>query len=207
MTGSETAIHTGSAGASERRWRATRRVADVTWVIALLIAIPLSPVARYYLLSWPGALEWCLVIVIAAGVVGHAVAERRLRAIPSEGACSAEPTAEDVTLPASSPASTVVAWVVVPLLLPVAWACLIGPLIAARTDDWVPVNPSGVFETVLLATFLVCPLLVGLLVWWLARGVRGTPERLIVALVVACATGLLAYGSLGYLPSIFSGLL
>ncbi len=207
MTGSETAIHAGSAEASERRWRATRRAADLTWVIALLIAVPLSPVARYYLLSWPGALEWCLVIVIAVGVVGHALAERRLRAIPSDVPRSAEPTAQDVTTPERSRASTVVAWVVVLLLVPVAWACLIGPLIAARTDHWVPVKPSGAFETVLLATFLICPFLVGLLVWWLARGVRSTPERLIVALVVACAAGLLAYGSLGYLPPLLSGLL
>jgi len=207
VTGSETVIHAGSTGASERRWRATRRAADLTWVIALLIAVPLSPVARYYLLSWPGALEWCLVIVIAVGVVGHAIAERRLRAFPGAAARDAEPDSQDAATPPRSRASTVVGWVVVLLLLPVAWACLVHPLIAVSTDGWVPLTASGVFESVLLATFLICPFLVGLLVWWLARGVSSTPERLIVAIVVACAAGLLAYGSLGYLPSMFSGLL
>jgi hypothetical protein len=184
-------------------------VCDLTWVIALLIAVPLSPVARYYLLSWPGVLEWALVVVIAVAIVGRSIADGRLAAIQSEAARTSggEPEADAVPTPPRSRTATVVGWVVVVLLLPVATACLVDPLIAVASHDWGPVHPAGALETVLVATFLMCPYLVGLLVWWLARGVGSTPERLIVAILVACAAGLLAYGSLGYLPPMLRWLL
>jgi hypothetical protein len=203
----DSAIPTSVPGERERRWSTTRRVADLTWVIALLIAIPLSPVARWYLLTWPGVAEWALVVVIAVGIVVHTIADRRVRAIKSAaaGAAGSEATSDDVSTPPRSRMMTAVGWLVVVLLLPVVWACLIDPLIAATSFDWGPM--SAAFEPVSIATFLLCPYLVGLLVWWLVRGVGSTPERLIVAVVVACATGLLVYGSMGYLSPMLSGLL
>jgi hypothetical protein len=209
VTGPDTAIPTSAPGESERRWSTTRRAADLIWVIALLIAIPLSPVARWYLLTWPGVVEWSLVVVIAVGIVVHTIADRRLRALPSAGARAdgSDATPVDVKTPPRSRTTIVVGWMVVVLLLPVVWACLMDPLIAATSFGWGPIRPFGAFEPVLIATFLICPYLVGLLVWWLARGVGSTPERLIVAILVACATGLLVYGSLGYLPPMLSGLL
>ena len=205
----DTAFPTGAPGERERRWSTTRRVADLTWVIALLIAIPFSPVARWYLLTWPGVAEWSLVVVIAVGIVVHTIADRRLRTIQAAAAPAAgrEATPDDVRTPPTSRITTVVGWMVVALLLPVVWACLVDPLIAATAFDWGPMRPSDAFAPVLIATFLVCPYLVGLLVWWLVRGVRNTPERLIAAIVSACATGLVVYGSLGYLSPVLSGLL
>jgi hypothetical protein len=91
--------------------------------------------------------------------------------------------------------------------LPVVWASLVEPLIAGTSFDWGPGRPSGAFEHVLIGTFLICPYLVGVLVWWLARGVGSTPERLIIAILVACASGLLVYGSLGYVSPMLKGLL
>jgi hypothetical protein len=203
----DSAIPIGIPGERERRWSTTRRVADLTWVIALLIAIPLSPVARWYVLTWPGVAEWALVVVIAVGVVVHTIADRRVSAIQSAaaGAAGSEATSDDVSTPPRSRLMTAVGWLVVVLLLPVVRACLIDPLIAATSFDWGPM--SAALEPVLIATFLLCPYLVGLLVWWLARGVGSTPERLIVAVVLACATGLLVYGSMGYLSPMLSGLL
>lgn len=58
----------------------------------------------------------------------------------------------------------------------------------------------------LIGTFLLGPYLVGLLVWWLLREMPNLPVRLIVATLTACAAGLLAYGSLGYLPPALFGL-
>ena len=43
VTGPGTAIPASAALTSERHWRTTRRAADLTWVVALLVAIPLSP--------------------------------------------------------------------------------------------------------------------------------------------------------------------
>jgi hypothetical protein len=203
------AIPSSAPGERERRWSVTRRAADLTWVIALLVAIPLSPVARWYLLTWPGVAEWSLVVVVATGIVVHTIADRRLRAIQNRDARAAgsESTADEVRTPSRSRITTVVGWVVVLLLLPVVWACLMDPLIVAMSFDWGPMHPSGAFELVLIATFLICPYLVGLLVWWLARDVRSTPQRLMVAILVASATGLLVYGSLGYVSPLLSGLL
>lgn len=177
-------------------------------MIALLIAVPLSPVARWYLLTWPGVAEWTLVVVIAVGIIVRTIADRRLSELHTAAAPAlGDVTSDDVRTPPRSRITTVVGWVVVALLLPVVWACLIEPLIAATSFDWGPGHPSGAFEPVLIGTFLICPYLVGVLVWWLARGVGSTPERLIVAILVACASGLLAYGSLGILSPVLRGLL
>jgi len=209
VTGPEMAMPTSRLGEREQRWSTTRRAADLVWVIALLIAIPLSPVARWYLLTWPGLAEWILVVVIAVGIVVHKIAHRRLRAIQTAAAGDegSEATPDDGRTPPRSHNTTVIGWMCVVLLLPAVWACLIDPFIAARSFDWGRAPPSGAFAPVLITTFLICPYLVGLLLWWLARGVRSTPARLIVAIVVACATGLLVYGSLGYLSPLLSGLL
>jgi len=204
VTGPGTAIPASAALTSERHWRTTRRAADLTWVVALLVAIPLSPVARYYLLSWPGVLEWALVVVIAVGLAVRTVADRRLRAVEN---AAGESGLDDVATPPRSRSATVVAWVAVGVLVPVAVMCLVQPLAFAISFDWAPMRSPSAFETVLIATFLLCPYLVGLLVWWLVRGVGSTPERLAVAILVACATGLLVYGSLGYLSPVLSGLL
>lgn len=207
--GPHAAIPTSFPAERERRWSTTRRAADLTWVIALLIAIPLSPVARWYLLTWPGVAEWCLVVVTAAGIVVHTIADRRVRAIQVAAAHAAGSlaTSDDVSTPPRSRMTTAVGWLVVVLLLPVVWVCLIDPLIASTSFDWGPMRRSGAFEPVLIATFLICPYLIGLLVWWLARGVGSTPERLIVAIVVAGAAGSLVYGSMGYGPPLLMGLL
>jgi len=156
------AIPTSVPVEHERRWSTTRRVADLTWVIALLIAIPLSPVARWYLLTWPGVAEWGLVVVIAAGIVVHTIADRRVRAIQIAAARAAgsEATSDDVSTPPRSRMTTAVGWLVVVLLLPVVWACLIDPLIAATSFDWGPMRLSSAFAPVLIATFLMCPFLV-----------------------------------------------
>ena len=201
------AIPTSAPYERERRWSTTRRSADFAWVIALLIAIPLSPVARWYLLTWPGVAEWTLVVVIAVGIIVRTIADRQLSEFRTAAAPAlGDATADDVRTPPRSRIATVVGWVVVALLVPVVWACLIDPLVAATSFDWGPMRPSGAFEPVLIGTFLICPYLVGLLVWWLAR-VGSTPERLIVAILVACASGLLVYGSLGYLSPMLKGLL
>jgi hypothetical protein len=161
------------------------------------------------LLTWPGVAEWSLVVLIGVGIVVRTIADRRFRTIQiaaAHAAGSDAPSGDDGPPPRSR-VMTAVGWIVVVLLLPVVWACLIDPLNAAKSFDWGQTRPVGAFEPVLIATFLICPYLVGLLVWWLARRVGSTPERLIVTIMVACATGLLVFGSMGYMTPLLRGLL
>lgn len=165
---------------------------------ALAIAVPLTPVARWYLLAWPGAVEWCLVVLVAFGISGRTIADRLLPANVIEYPAANSGRRRPVR---------VIAWAAVVLLFPVVKACLIDPLVQLWSFDWGPSRRTGAFDTVLITTYLLGPYLVGLLLYWLLRDALMRPDRLAVSLVVACGVGLLAYGSMGYLPSLLAGIL
>jgi hypothetical protein len=192
----------------DHRWVIVRRVADVVWIAGLGIAIPFSPVARFFLHSWPGIAEWLLVLLIAAAIAVRTIANRRIEP-RSERAGEASTTPHDRQRTGDPPTAgwvTVVSWIGVVLMVPLVKVCLIDPLVGARAVD-AGFDDRSLFDQVLTWTFLVGPYLVGLLVWWLARGVSRLPLRLLVATVTACVVGILAYGSFGYLPPFLQGLL